>query len=86
MESAPLIATCSDDCSGDCSGDYIVYAVIDDPSHRVNTILITKGIITAEDIRTTVSKLESFSDQLWGADLVVKAWMDDEFIQRLSTQ
>mmetsp|Transcript_10006 Transcript_10006/g.16608 ORF Transcript_10006/g.16608 Transcript_10006/m.16608 type:complete len:419 (+) Transcript_10006:335-1591(+) len=51
--------------------------------HALIRLLISKGIITSEDIRTTVCKLESFSDKLLGADLVVKAWMDEAFRARL---
>jgi hypothetical protein len=57
------------------------------PGQRVGQCLIrllkAKEIVSAADIRVTVSKLESFTDNLLGADLVVKAWMDEAFKSRL---
>ena len=57
------------------------------PGQRIGTILIrlliSKGVLTADDIHKTVEKLETFSDKLLGADLVVKAWMDPDFKARL---
>lgn len=46
-------------------------------------LLLKKQIITSQELRDTVAKLESFGQRLLGADLVVKAWLDENFKNRL---
>jgi hypothetical protein len=45
--------------------------------------LFKKGIVTEQQVRDVVMKLEGLSSRLAGADLVVKAWMDPEYKARL---
>ena len=46
-------------------------------------LLEQQGIITKEQISSTIDRLDGFGQRLVGADLVVRAWMDPHFKQRL---
>lgn len=48
-------------------------------------LLQRKGIATTEQITTTIDRLDAMGQRLAGADLVVKAWVDEAFKQRLLT-
>lgn len=45
--------------------------------------LFKKGIVTEQQVRDVVMKLEGLSGRLAGADLVVKAWMEPDYKARL---
>ena len=46
-------------------------------------LLEEHGIITKELLSATIDRLDGFGQRLAGADLVVRAWMDPQFKQRL---
>jgi nitrile hydratase len=46
-------------------------------------ILVNNNFITREEISATVEKLESSGEVLLGADLVLQAWLDNSFKERL---
>lgn len=46
-------------------------------------LAIRKGLATVEALRATATALETASTSLPGADLMVRAWQDDEFKRRL---
>jgi nitrile hydratase len=55
--------------------------------HRIGEALMhlleEHGIITKELLSATIDRLDGFGQRLAGADLVVRAWMDPQFKQRL---
>lgn len=46
-------------------------------------LLISKGIITHEDIRRTIDRFDNAKQNLFGAHLVARAWVDPDFKARL---
>jgi len=48
----------------------------------VRELLIEKGVVSGEDIRRAIEAMDSRGESL-GAKIVVRAWMDSEFKERL---
>lgn len=49
----------------------------------LRTILLSKNVISADDIRTMVERMDTAGKRLDGASLVVQAWQDPSFEERL---